>query len=208
MSGPPPPADDSTAPLSTRSLHLWVIELQAGRPNAAEPVFTKVIAAVETRTAAAFRKFARVGRFADLNDVIQGAMLRLLAAMRAIRPESTRHFYALVSTAIRRELLDLIKKYYGPAGPGTRLVGPSVDDRGDPHDPAAPAEADAELERMTAFHLAVEALPAEPREAYSLRYYHGWSQEDIADLLDVSVRTIHRWQRDAEKRLKAQLGEY
>jgi RNA polymerase sigma-70 factor (ECF subfamily) len=185
---------------------MWVIELQAGRPNAAEPIFKKVIDAVETRTASAFRKFARVGRFADLNDVIQGAMARLLSAMKAIRPESTRHFYALVNTAIRRELLDLIKKYYGPAGAGRHLVDAPVGDRSatDPADPTV--DADAELEKMTAFHLAVEELPVEPREAYSLRYYHGWQQDAIADLLQVSVRTVNRWQREAEKTLRAKIG--
>jgi RNA polymerase sigma-70 factor (ECF subfamily) len=59
---------------------------------------------------------------------------------------------------------------------------------------------------MSAFHSAVEHLPTNVREGYSLKYYHGWSQEDIADLLQVSVRTVHRWQRKAEKLLKEQLG--
>ena len=194
---------DPNSPLNTSALQFWVLELQAGRPNEAEPVFRKILAAVEKRAAAEFHKFQRVGRFADLDDVMQGVLIRLLKAMRAIRPESTRHFYALVNTVISRELLDLIKKYYGPAGPGRKVVDGAMAGL-DPSDPTE--SADAELDRMTAFHTAVEHLPTDVREAYSLRYYHDWSQEDIADLLQVSVRTVHRWQRRAEKTLKAQLG--
>lgn len=205
MSNDPISYNDSPDPLSTNSLCYWVLELQAGRSNAAEPVFKKIVAAVESRTKHAFRKFLRVGRFADLNDVIQGSMVRLLKTMRAIRPDSTRHFYALVNTAIRRELLDLIKKYFGSNGPGCHLSPGAlnieaiaeVSSSEDPY---------TELERMSAFHKAVENLPAEEREAFGLMYYHGWKQEEIANLFQVSVRTIHRWQKDAAVLLRKQLG--
>jgi RNA polymerase sigma-70 factor (ECF subfamily) len=199
---------DPSDPLSTNSLCFWVLELQAGRPNAAEPVLRKIQASVKDRTEAMFRKFQRVGRFTDLQDVIQGAMLRLLCAMRAIRPESTRHFYALVNTAIRRELLDLIKKYFGPSGPGQNLSECPLDTGSGYPDPAAAEVPYGELERMSAFHRAVERLPPEECEAFGLKYYHGWSQSQIADLFQVSVRTVNRWQREAERQLRERLGAY
>jgi DNA-directed RNA polymerase specialized sigma24 family protein len=67
----------------------------------------------------------------------------------------------------------------------------------------SPADA-AELDRLAAFHEAVERLPAEQREAFGLIYYHGWPLADSADLLGVSVRTVQRWPADAlEERRRA-----
>jgi RNA polymerase sigma-70 factor (ECF subfamily) len=196
---------DLDEPLNTNSLQLWVVELQAGRPNAAEGVFRGIQKSVQRLAARAFKKFPRAGRFADLDDVIQGSMIRLLSTLRAIRPESTRQFYALANTAIRRELLDLIKKYYGPAGAGTNLSGISVGNESGELDPAEEYRSD--LDSMTAFHSAVEHLPTEERESFSLKYYHDWPLTDIADLFGVSVRTVQRWQGNAEHLLRQKLGE-
>ena len=197
---------DAEQALNTGDLQLWVVELQAGRPNAAEGVFRSIQKSVQRLAARAFKKFPRAGRFADLDDVIQGSLIRLLNTLRAIRPESTRQFYALANTAIRRELLDLIKKYYGPAGAGTNLSGLSVGNESGELDPADEYRAD--LDDMTAFHTAVEKLPDEEREAFSLKYYHDWPLTDIADLFSVSVRTVQRWQTTAEQLLRQRVGEW
>ena len=198
--------NDADMSLNTNALQLWVVELQAGRPNAAEPVFKSIQKSVNKLAARAFRKFPRAGRFADLDDVIQGSMIRLLSALRQIRPENTRQFYALANTAIRRELLDLIKKYYGPAGMGTHLSGMAVGNESGELDPADEYRND--LDSMSAFHSAVEQLPAEEREAFSLKFYHDWPLAEIAELFQVSVRTVQRWQSNAEELLKQKLGEF
>lgn len=192
--------------LSTHSLQLWVVELQAGRPNAAEPVLKAIEKSVARLAATAFRKFPRVGRFTELDDVIQGSLIRLLSALRAIRPQNTRQFYALANTAIRRELLDLIKKFYGPAGAGTHLSGQAFDS--DTAEPAPDESQRTELESMTAFHTAVEQLPVEEREAFGLKYYHGWSLEEIAELFQVSVRTVQRWQVNAERLVRERVSDF
>ena len=199
-------ADDPENSLNTEALQRWVVELQAGRPNAAEPVFRSIQKSVQRLAARAFKKFPRAGRFADLDDVIQGSLIRLLSTLRAIRPESTRQFYALANTAIRRELLDLIKKYYGPAGAGTHLSGISVGNESGELDPADEYRTD--LDSMSAFHSAVEQLPVEEREAFSLLYYHDWPLADIAELFQVSTRTVQRWQSNAEELLRRKLGEF
>lgn len=196
--------DDSTS-LNTNDLVFWVTELQAGRPNAAEPTFKKIAAKVEGFARASFAKFPRVGRFVELDDVIQNSLIRLLAAFREVRPTSRRHFYALANELIRRELLDLAKHFYGPRGAGTNLAGVGVGEADGEVSPAAAAPA-ADLDRLAALHQAVEKLPVEEREAWGLTYYHGWSQGQIADLFGVSVRTVQRWLESATEKLKAQAG--
>lgn len=197
--------DDSSPSMSTNALTLWVSELQAGRPNSAEPTLRRIVARVEQLAAAAFRKFPRVGRFVAVDDVVQGSLIRLLAALRQVRPNSTRHFYALTNELIRRELLDLTKHYFGPAGHGTNLADTPVGDAAGEVAPAAP-DAAAELDRLAAFHEAVAALPAQEREVIGLTYYHGWAQAAVAELLGVTVRTVQRWHTSATERIRQRCG--
>ena len=70
----------------------------------------------------------------------------------------------------------------------------------DPDDPRARIDisgrrdeigrAEVELDRMSAFHEAVAAMPTEEREAVSLTYYHGWKQLEIAKLFGVSFEPL------------------
>ena len=43
----------------------------------------------------------------------------------------------------------------------------------------------------------VPQLPCEEREVFSLIFYHGWQQQDVADLFEVNVRTVRRWWQSA-----------
>jgi RNA polymerase sigma-70 factor (ECF subfamily) len=196
-------SDEPQTTLNTNDLLLWVMELQAGRPGAAEPEFRKIMTRVERLAQAMFKKFARVGRFVDVDDVVQNSLIRLLAAFREVRPISTRHFYALTNELIRRELLDLAKRYYGPRGHGTNLADVPVGEGEGEHAPPA-ADPTADLERLAAFHEAVAGLPVIEREVIGLAYYHGWTQVQIAELFGVSVRTVQRWQLAATAALKGQ----
>ena len=82
-------------------MRMWSGVSPCGTRNFIEPVFKSIQKSVNRLAARAFKKFPRAGRFADLDDVIQGSLIRLLSTLRAIRPESTRQFYALANTAIR-----------------------------------------------------------------------------------------------------------
>lgn len=193
-------ADDRSS-LNTHDLVFWVTELQAGRPAAAEPIFRKIMARVERLARATFKKFPRVGRFVDADDVVQSSLIRLLAAFREVRPASRRHFYSLANELIRRELLDLVRHYYGPHGDGTNQTELTVGE-GPGEVPAADHAGPTEAERLASFHETIAGLPAEEQEVIGLSYYHGWSQAEIAGLLQVSVRTVQRWLDSALARLR------
>lgn len=198
--------DPHSQSLNTNELLFWVLELQNGRPDAAEPTFRRIITRIETLARAMFKKFPRVGRFVDLDDVVQNSVIRLLNAFRKVRPVSTRHFYALTNELIRRELLDLTRHFYGPRGHGTNLASTPVGDA-EGECSAMVDDADtAELERFAAFHTEMEQLPVEQREVFGLAYYHGWSKIQIADLFGVSTRTVLRWQEAASATLKRRCG--
>lgn len=197
---------DDEPSLNTQDLTFWALELQAGRSDAAEPVFRKILAAVERRVRAMFGRFPRVGRFVEAEDVSQNAAVRLLRAMREVRPSSTRQFYALTNELIRRELIDLTRHHFGPLGAGTHLAASPSGDGADEH-PAVAPEADG-WDHLTAFHEAVARLPTEQREAIGLTYYHGWKQSEIARLFEVSVRTVQRWLDAAVTTLRTEVGPH
>ena len=105
----------------------------------------------------------------------------------------------LVST-IRRELIDLARRYQGPQGIGAKHQTQhyNADDESPvqyehpevTHDPRRMAE-------WQDFHDRVGKLPEEEREIFDLLWYHEMSQEQAAELLEVSVRTVRRRWRSA-----------
>jgi RNA polymerase sigma-70 factor (ECF subfamily) len=138
--------------------------------------------------------FRRVRRWTDSEDVLQNALVRLLNTLRDVKPRTPRDFLALATLQIRRELIDLVRHYYGPEGIGAH------------HDSAAPEEAQhpglgnrrdggqdpASLAQWRELHQQIDALPEEEREVVGLLFYQGLSQAEAAELLGVSVRTVQR----------------
>src|SRR5204862_1463532 len=51
--------------------------------------------------------FQRVRRWAETDDVLQNALVRLLGALRSVKPQPARDFLGLATLQIRRELIDL-----------------------------------------------------------------------------------------------------
>ncbi len=143
------------------------------------------------------RRFPRVRRWTQTDDVLQGALLRLLRAVQAVRPATARAFFGLAAEQVRRELLDLARHYYGAEGPGTHHATPNpartggmlACDRPDRTDePGALAE-------WCELHRHIASLPAELREVMDLLYYQGLTQPVAAAVLSVTVRTVQRrWQ--------------
>jgi RNA polymerase sigma factor (sigma-70 family) len=54
-------------------------------------------------------------------------------------------------------------------------------------------------------HEAVEKLPVELREVFGLTLYHGWTQSQIAELLQISDRQVRRLWTESCRRLHTAL---
>jgi DNA-directed RNA polymerase specialized sigma24 family protein len=115
------------------------------------------------------RGFPGVRRWADTDDVLQNALVRLVGALRQVRPASPREFLGLATLQIRRELIDLARHYYGPEGHGANHETHGGDSRhplaagpaDDNHEPSSLAE-------WCEFHNQMDALPDDEREVVSL----------------------------------------
>ncbi len=138
--------------------------------------------------------FRRVRRWAETGDVLQNALLRLVGALREAKPHTPREFLALATLQIRRELLDLARKFYGPQGMGANqdsAAAPGPHGPG-PVDPADLSHEPCSLAQWSELHQQIDALPDEEREIVGLLFYQGLSQAEAAAVLNVSVRTVQR----------------
>ncbi|MBA4189455.1 MAG: hypothetical protein C0467_15805 [Planctomycetaceae bacterium] len=150
---------------------------------------------LQTLTQRMLRDYPGVRRWSQTDDVLQSALIRLCRALEQIKPESVRDFYALATTQIRRELIDLARHFAGPecgAAHHESVVGEKEHDIRDKsnltHEPSALAD-------WGEFHVQVTSLPEEQREVFGLIFYQGMTQDEAADVLGVGLRTVQRrWQ--------------
>jgi RNA polymerase sigma-70 factor (ECF subfamily) len=117
-------------------------------------------------------------------DEMLGAVVeRLLKALRQVRPQTVRQFFALVNQHLRWELNDLARRL-DEQPPGVGLDEALL---------PAPASSDSQLgatpKRMLA---AIDELPEEAREVFSLVRLQGLTHAEVAEVLGVSSKTVQR----------------
>jgi RNA polymerase sigma factor (sigma-70 family) len=157
----------------------------------AEPIVRELLSEAARRLhlycgAMLHRKYARL-TYPPLNlqadEMLGSVVARLMKAMREVRPQTVREFFALANQHMRWELNDLARR---------------LDERTpmlDLHDSVVPApessgsELSVDARRMLE---AIENLPEEERETFSLVRIQGMTQSDAADVLGVSTKTVQR----------------
>lgn len=193
--------------LRTTLLHRLIDQARDGDRSAFDELIRLTSQRLEVMARNMLRSFPKVARWEQTFDVFQNATLRLLRTLDKIKPESVAAFMGLAATHIRRELLDLARHYGGPQGHGAHhdSVAAEPGSSATPLDPAAPTDNGPDLELWSAFHQAVEELSAEEREVVGLVFYHGWTQQEVAELFHVNERTIRRRWMSACQRLHQML---
>ena len=175
---------------------------RAGEKDAADDLLRRAGARLEKLARRMTRSFPNVRSVVEVEDVLQNTLVRLLRTLQTLRPGSTRDFFNLAAVHIRRELLDLARSYRNRH---TVQLDPTDSSAGLPPEPAAPDDG-PDADRWVRFHEAVENLPVEEREVVGLVFYHGWTQEKIAELFRVDERTIRRRWAAACQRLRTLIG--
>lgn len=176
----------------TLQLQDWLQRLRAGDPAAPDELLRHVSGRLQRLTRQMLRGHPAVHRWAQTEDVLQGALMRLLRAVRDVKPSSARDFFALATQQIRRELIDLARHYYGPHGLGANHVTPGPDGLRPGPDPGNESTEPSRLAEWCEFHRKIDELPEEQREVVGLLFYQGLTQAEAAALLGVTVRTVQR----------------
>ena len=196
------------ADADTNYLSGVIDRLGAGDPAARDELIRSAMGRLEQLARKMLRGFPGVKRWEDTGDVLQNALLRLVRALGAVTPGSSREFFGLAAAQIRRELLDLARHYQGALGLGrNHQSGLQRPDGASPEFADAPAET-GELDRWAALHEAVETLPVVEREVFCLTFYHGWTQPQIGELLQIDERTVRRRWQSAAALLQGALGNF
>lgn len=172
-------------------LQLKLERMRAGDTGARDELLRGVSSRLEKLASKMLRKYPHVRRWTETGDVLQNAIIRLLRALQSLQPKTTRDFFNLAAVQIRRELIDLARHHFGPHGNAANFESGIDTTQGVDND------IDHDLEFWTSFHTAVETLPAEEREVVSLIFYHGWKQQQVAELFQVNARTVRRWWQSA-----------
>jgi RNA polymerase sigma-70 factor (ECF subfamily) len=177
----------------TAILRRCLAELQAGDLAARDALLGFACDRLLRLTRALFADFRRLRRWEDSGDVCHNATLRLRRRLADTVPTSLPHFYRMAAQEIRRELLDLVRHYFGPQG-----LAANQESAGEERPAHEPADSTWEPEKLCCwsdFHRQAEALPEKEREVFDLLFYQGLKQAEAADVLGVTERTIrYRWQ--------------
>lgn len=194
----------------TAQLQNWLDLVQAGDEQARTRLIEHACDRLRLLARKMLRGFPAVRRWEETDDVFTEALTRLHGSLKTVQPESPRHFYNLAATQIRRVLIDMSRRYYGPEGLGANYET-AGDDQGNRQahpDVADRSDEPLDLMQWTEFHEQVEALPEDEREVFSLLWYEGLPQQEAAQLLGMSERSLRRRWQDARYRLsKARRGE-
>lgn len=187
--------------INTVQLNGWIDRMRAGDQAARDELLRATCQRLERLARKMLQRFPSVQRWAETGDVLQNSLLRLLRALAEVRPNSVRDFFGLAAEQMRRELLDLARRFQGARGDQARCESGVLD-----AEPVAHRDLSRELERWSSFHEEVARLPAEDREVVGLIFYHGWTKEAVAELFQVSRRTVQRRWDEAMLKLSSALN--
>jgi RNA polymerase sigma-70 factor (ECF subfamily) len=132
-------------------------------------------------------------------EMLSAVVERLLKALREARPQNVRQFFALANMHMRWELNDLARRLDEQT--------PAVELR----DAVAQATPDSSVSAISMntrrILAAIDKLPEDEREAFSLVRIQGMTQTEVASVLGVSTKTVQRRLNRGLLILMEQLGD-
>jgi len=142
-----------------------------------------------------FHGFPGLMRWEQTDDIFQNAMIRLHRALADVEIKSEKHFLNLAAVQIRRELLDLVKKYKAECSFAVHHHTDSLNPNMVGGMVAQQTMPESDLEKWTEFHQLVENMPSEEKDVVDLLWYQGLDQDQASKILGISTRTLRRrWQ--------------
>ena len=137
--------------------------------------------------------FPRGREHDDTEGIFQESYLRLHSALDEVKPTTVRQFLGLAALAIRRTLLDLVRKLRGRgAEKRTRPVSLNREDADggawDPPEPSAPNRFDLTEDLFAA----VDGLSDDLKEVVMLHHFQGLAQAEIAGLIGIHEDSVKR----------------
>jgi len=162
-----------------------------GERAALDQVFAVLYPELRKIARARLRSQGRVAQL-DTTSLVHESFLRLAQAAR-LQVEDRRHFFAYAAKMMRNIIIDFAREQIAQRRGGgvevlqltTVLASQLAGDSGD-----------ETLMRINDALLALEAVDATLANIVEMRYFAGYSDEEVAGLLGVSERTVRRqWEK-------------
>lgn len=144
------------------------------------------------------------GRADSLNTtmLVHESFLRLVNAS-GLRVEDRHHFFALAARTMRHVIIDAARAHQAERRGGD-VEHVSIDDEEAPQVPDT--RVSTELMRVNDALLELETLDPELVQVVEMRYFGGYSEQEIAELQGVTERTVRRRWDKARAWLYVALG--
>lgn len=173
--------------------------LKAGDAEASRQLLDVTMERLRTLSRKILADIPGVERWEEIDDLVQNSSLRLWKALEKHHPPTPLDYFRLAAAVIRRELIDLSRRYFGPHG---LAANQAKSWRQDSQSAATPIDlADnstydpVNLSNWTEFHEYVENLPDDERTLFDLLWYQGLTLDEAAESIGSSERTVRRhWQ--------------
>ena len=177
----------------TTQLNELVLLAAEGDDHARQELIVAAAGRLQKLTRRMLYNYPRLRRWEQTDDIFQSAVFRLSESLSEVKPANVRAFFGLASTQIRRTLIDLARHHFGPAGAAG--AHESREEMDQPNPVSAPGEPGT-LAAWSRFHEAIGQLPDNEREVFGLLWYGGMTQQQVAEIVDVSLPTVQRrWYR-------------
>jgi RNA polymerase sigma factor (TIGR02999 family) len=188
---------DLSAPLGQVTLLLR--QMQGGDRAAFDQVVPLIYDELRRVARAQLRRVGP-GRTLDTTGLVHEAYLKM-AGQQGLEVENRRHFLAVSAHAMRQILVDYARARLA-AKRGGGEVRVTLEEQ--------TAVTDAEAGRLLDIDRALEGLRAESERMAKIvecRYFAGLTEEETAEALDASLRTVQREWKRARAWLREALGE-
>ena len=133
-----------------------------------------------------YRSYPRLTRppySVQAEEVLSAVVERLLKALREARPQTVRQFFALTNQHMRWEMNDLARRL------DERNPTVEIDEAALPSAQSSESELNANARRILE---AIENLPENEREVFSLVRIQGMTHTEVAEIVGVSAKTVQR----------------
>jgi RNA polymerase sigma factor (sigma-70 family) len=186
--------DDSTL----ADIEALLVRLRLGESDARHKLLMRTYDRLRKLAGALLsRNFPRLRDHHQLDSVVHEVWIRLDQALAGTHPATPLDFFRFATVKVRQVLLDMVYRA------DRRREKPLSDESGDPFDPSGDP---AQLACWTEFHERVECLPPVQREVFELRFYHGLTNRQIAELLGLADKPVSRLWLAASEQVAAALS--
>lgn len=169
---------------SSKSVTQLLIEWREGDETALNQLIPIVYGELR-RLARAYMRGERRGHTLQTSALINEAYIRLVDH-KGIRWQNRKHFYAVAAQAMRRVLVDHARsRDTDKRGAGVQVV--ELDEAA-----VVAQKQAADLIALDDALSDLEALDPRKSKVVELKYFGGWSIEEIAEALDLSTATVNR----------------